>query len=132
MKKPEKILIVIMTLLMSLSCFSRVFADDGSQEEDTAGTTYSARYDFVLEGDGDLPEEVMALLPETRTGLKNGTTVRNETFSDVEIDESVYSFLYWSVDEFTINGSDVQFTGTWKKRKDSRKNLIRQEISRMI
>ena len=103
-----------MAALMLVMNISTVFAED---EETTAESLHSAYYAFVLEDSQDsLPDEVMALLPETGTDLKDGTVLVNDPLPDVETEDAIYSFLYWSVEEYTICGYDVHFTGTWAKK----------------
>lgn len=65
MKKLKKTLLVVLTLLLCLTDVSTVLADDGNQENNEPEVTYSAVYEFVLQEGGELPDEVMKLLPET-------------------------------------------------------------------
>ena len=39
----------------------------------------------------------------------------NEEFDDVKTDDSVFSFVSWNHDKYTVEDSDITFIGTWKK-----------------
>ena len=115
MKHLKKAVVIFMTTLMCITNFTTVFADD---EQATAEpeSTYSAHYEFVLkDSDEELPEEIMALLPEEKTNLKNGTVVTVEKIEDVSVNDVTYNFLGWDKAEDVIQDSDITFTGTWGK-----------------
>ena len=115
MKHLKKAVVILMTTLMCITNFTTVFADD---EQATAEpeSLYSAHYEFVLkDSDEELPEEIMALLPEDKTDLKNGTVVTVEKIEDVSVDGVTYNFLGWDKGETVIQDSDITFTGTWGK-----------------
>ena len=115
MKHLKKAVVILMTTLMCITNFTTVFADD---EQATAEpeSLYSAHYEFVLkDSDEELPEEIMALLPDDKTDLKNGTVVTVEKIEDVSVDGVTYNFLGWDKGETVIQDSDITFTGTWGK-----------------
>ena len=114
MERIKRVLLIVLTMFMCLANTGTVFADDSVQESDGPETTYSALYEFVLQEEGDLPEEVLSLLPETVTGLVPGDVVSNKGYEDVKVGDLVYTFVGWSPAEHTITDSDVRFTGIWK------------------
>jgi len=117
-------LMLVAVLLCTGSFSARIIADEEAQEETGS---YSAFYEFLEESGEELPEEVMILLPETRTGLAPGTVIVNESMKDVETEESVFSFVSWNCDEYTIEDSDVTFTGTWRKKEKDVTEQIPEE-----
>ena len=116
MKFIKKSVLMLLTILLVLTNISTIIAEDGNNQSNTnSSASYSAFYDFVLDTEGDLPDEVMKLLPDTITDLKEGDIITNSPIDDVETDDVIYRFLHWSTDEFKVSDSDVHFTGTWTK-----------------
>ena len=110
----KKYALLFLSLLICLGSFSmQISADD----EDAGSTeqTYSASYEFVMNDGSDVPECLMALLPEGRTDLRTGDIIVNEHLDDVRTDDAVFSFVSWNHDKYTIDDSDITFIGTWKK-----------------
>lgn len=63
----------------------------------------------------ELPKEVLDLLPENKTGLKNGeeATPTAPGKTEVEVKDGTWTFKKWDKDSKTVDGDDVEFTGTW-------------------
>lgn len=78
---------------------------------------YSVTYLFESEDGSVLPDEVMAMLPDTIGGLKSGNSIYLFNYSSVESGENVYDFVGWNPSDNVIRESDVEFVGTWKRRK---------------
>lgn len=113
MRKMKKSILLLLTVALCITNFSiRIHADD---DEPVIEQTYTAGYEFVMDDGSDVPEYVMELLPEKRTDLKPGDVIVNDPVKDVETEESVFSFVSWNYDEFTIEDSDVTFIGTWTR-----------------
>lgn len=79
---------------------------------------YLVTYAFVNGADpgGALPEEVMALLPETEGGFRDMTQVRPQSVAETPIttaDGEVWIFKGWDKDEVTINKENVHYVGNW-------------------
>jgi len=116
MKILKKTLLVVLTLFMCLVNLNVVVAEDEETSADEPEALYSAYYVFFSADEEELPEEVMALLPETKTDLPDGTLIENEAMPDVMVGEDMYSFLGWDNGlKYTIDKADVTFTGGWKK-----------------
>ena len=64
-----------------------------------------------------LPTEVMDLLPASKTGLADGTTITAPAMpvpgTTVTVVGGVWTFVGWQKDPITIEGVDGQFTGVW-------------------
>ena len=115
MRHLKKIAVMMLTILLCLTDFTAVLAED---EETTAESpSFTVSYEFVLdEGGENLPEEVLVRLPDPVTNLKRGDVVENSPIEDIAVDDLVYSFLGWSSDTVTVVNSDVTVTGTWTKK----------------
>ena len=120
MRKLKRYVLMFLTAMICLNCYNaRILADDDQYDNQT----YSATYEFIEESGKDLPEEVMALLPETRSELKTGTVITNEMLEDIETDDSVFYFVSWNYDEYAVEDSDIVFTGTWRKTEKNDDSL---------
>jgi hypothetical protein len=78
--------------------------------------THEATHKFVSGTEGrELPEEVTELIPEPKTGLTDGDVVTPATPSKtkVKVDGGTWTFKKWDKDKETVDGEDVEFTGTW-------------------
>ena len=130
MRKIKKVSLLLLMLLMCISNFNvQVFAEDETIPLEEK--TYSATYEFVLDEEGELPEEVIALLPETKEGLKQGDVLTNDPLDNVETDENIYSFKEWNFNEYTIEDSDIHFVGTWhKETKETEKPELKEEATK--
>ena len=117
MRKMKKYLLLFLTVFLCITGFSvQICADN---EEPADEETFTAVYEFAMEDGSEVPECVMELLPEKLTGLKPGDVITNETMKNVETEESVFSFVSWNYDEYTISDADVTFTGKWTKTDKS-------------
>lgn len=121
MKKLKKSVLLILTLLLCLTNFTTVYADN---EETTAESLYNATYEFVIDDDSDLPNEVSALLPSTLTDLHSGDVVAPETINDVETDDYVYQFKKWSPSSKAIADGDIHFIGIWSRTEKVKEETI--------
>jgi len=78
---------------------------------------YTAFHRFAsLEADRDLPDEVLALLPASRTGLIMGTVV-NPTIdfpTMISVGSSQWTFDSWYPESLAIIDTDVEFVGIWR------------------
>ena len=115
MRHLKKIVVMFLTLLLCLSNFTTILAED---EETTAESrSFTVSYEFVLaESEEELPEEVMAKLPDPIPNLEDGDVVENSAVDDVVLGDVTYSFVSWSQDVVTVKDSDVIVTGTWMKK----------------
>jgi len=125
MRKMKKYALMFIAILLCINTFSAsILADDGDDLKETP--TYTASYEFVLEEEGELPEEVIIFLPEEKSDLEPGTVIVNEPIEEVETEESVFSFASWNYGEYEITDSDVNFIGTWKKTTKEIKPVIQE------
>ena len=115
MRHLKKIVVMFLTLLLCLTNFTTILAED---EETTAESrSFTVSYEFVLaESEEELPEEVMAKLPDPIPNLEDGDVVENSAVDDVVLGDVTYSFVSWSQDVVTVKDSDVIVTGTWMKK----------------
>ncbi len=127
MRKVKKHILLFLTVLLCVQGFNaRIHADE---EDPKTDQSYTASYEFVMDDGSDVPDCLLELLPEKKTYLKSGDVVTNEPIKDVETEESVFSFVSWNYNRYEIEGSDVVFTGTWKKADKTMEDL---EEERMI
>ena len=113
MRKMKKYLLMVLTILLCITGFSSTLSAE--EEQTGSGPTFSADYEFVMEDGSEVPDCIMELLPEKKTDLKPGDVIVNEPLKNFETEESVFSFVSWDFDEYTISDADVTFTGIWKK-----------------
>lgn len=110
------------------------FDKDSTPPVDPAAK-YKVTFKFVSltkEEDGQpktLPQDVMDLLPDPRTGLKKGDKVTCPTLSktEVPVEDGKWVFTGWTVEspadvsiengELTIPNADVVLTGSWEKKE---------------
>ncbi|MBR3252114.1 MAG: VaFE repeat-containing surface-anchored protein [Erysipelotrichaceae bacterium] len=116
MKLFRKYMLTLMALLLCITNFTIKVAAEDEEIIPEEEPSYTAAYIFVSDDESKLPDEVLALLPETKTDLKKGDVIKNEPLDNVETDDTVYSFQGWSIEEYTIEDSDVEFIGTWAKK----------------
>ena len=82
----------------------------------TPNPTYKATHEFVSGTAGkDLPQEVKDLLPSDKPDLSDGTkaTPTQPAKTEVKTADGTWTFKSYDKVEETINGSDVEFVGTW-------------------
>ena len=115
MRRMKKYLLLFLVMLVCITGFSSTLSAEEEQTE--AGPTFTADYEFVMEDGSGVPDCVSELLPEKKTDLKPGDVIVNEPLKDIETEESVFSFISWDFDEYTIRDADVTFTGTWMKKE---------------
>ena len=115
MRRMKKYLLLFLVMLVCITGFSSTLSAEEEQTE--AGPTFTADYEFVMEDGSGVPDCVSELLPEKKTDLKPGDVIVNEPLKDIETEESVFSFVSWDFDEYTIRDADVTFTGTWMKKE---------------
>lgn len=117
MKRLKKTLMMLLSLLMCFNCVMTVSADEESEESSDPSGVYTVHYEFVSDDpEEELPEGVMALIPEDLDGLEEGDEVENLPLDDVVTEEDVYVFLGWSEDKLTVGKEDLTIVGTWKKK----------------
>ena len=117
MKRLKKTLMILLSLLMCFNCVMTVSADEESEESSDPSGVYTMHYEFVSDDpEEELPEGVMALIPEDLDGLEEGDEVENLPLDDVVTEENVYVFLGWSEDKLTVGEEDLTIVGTWKKK----------------
>ena len=128
MKHTYKVFLTLLIILLSLFTLCRdmefIQAEEETEEVPEAEETpqYSASFRFTLaDGNGteELPEEVMAVLPGTVEGLKDGDRIDAPILSDIQIGN--FTFLGWEPPYAVIYGSDVIFSGIWKYEGSSAK-----------
>ena len=90
MKLFKNLIISLMTLLLCVTNAGVRIVHAESIAEDPA--TFDATFEFITDDKFDLPEEVIVLLPETRTGLVPGDVVTTSDYDKVTVDNYVYSF----------------------------------------
>lgn len=85
--------------------------DETNANESINEGQYSVNYVFYLDGAGNLPEEVMSLLPKTEEGFNNGETV----YAPKLVEEKIGTFIFagWEPDCYVIEDRDVTFSGIW-------------------
>ena len=87
---------------------------------DVSGSEPETKYAAAYKYDGEYPEAVMNTLPSDSGEYADGSTVTaaapSATFAAGEKDgkAGVWIFLGWDAESKTVNGADVEFTGTWK------------------
>ncbi len=77
---------------------------------------YKATHTFVSGTPGkNLPEAVLNLLPENKKGLSDGSNVEptQPSKTEVKVPGGKWVFKSYDSNNQTINGSDVNFEGTW-------------------
>ncbi len=88
---------------------------------------YTVTFEFNPIPDSlELPEVVLALKPENKTDVANGTEIPLPKFDDVEVEGGKWKFLHWEAypiirgarniidgDTVTVNGSDLILLGKW-------------------
>ena len=82
MRHLKKIVVMFLTLLLCLTNFTTILAED---EETTAESrSFTVSYEFVLaDSEDELPEEVMIKLPDPIENLEDGDVVENSAIDDV-------------------------------------------------
>ena len=78
--------------------------------------TYDVIHTFVSGTDGmTLPQEVMDLLPENLTDIKDGSKVNPTapTQTEVKVEGGKWIFKNWDADEKRISRANQTFVGTW-------------------
>jgi|GEM_PF-5838539 len=128
MKHTLKIFLTQFIVLLSLFTLCRELKIIQAEEEvpevteTEEGPQYSASFRFTLaDGNGteELPEEVMAVLPETVEGLKDGDRIDAPTPSETQIGS--FTFLGCEPPYAIIHGNDVIFSGIWRHEGSSMK-----------
>ena len=112
MRKPRKTLAALLALALTFSLqtpFSAYAEGEGGTGADPGA--YKVTYTYS----GNLPSSVMATLPKDETEYENGTvvTAKSPSSSKVTDNDTVYTFGGWDEKSKTINGSDINFTGSW-------------------
>ncbi|MBR5754354.1 MAG: hypothetical protein IKX97_00820 [Erysipelotrichaceae bacterium] len=97
-------MMLLSIFLLSIGPMMKVYA----QEEDA----FTVEYAFVMEDESEVPDELLAYLPEKET-VVSGTTIHLEEISGIE----GYGFLGWDNNDFILEG-DTVCTGRWKKIED--------------
>ncbi len=85
------------------------------KEEEVA--KYKATTTFVSGTPGkNLPQAVLDLLPEIKTGLLEGSEVSSTepSVKEVKVEGGKWIFKSYNTDSHTIDGSDFNFEGTWE------------------
>ena len=83
----------------------------------TPEPTYKVTHEFESGTAGkDLPPEVLDLLPDDITDLKDGDKIGIDDLpvTEVEVDDGTWTFVEWDKDEVTIGGDDEQVIGKWE------------------
>ena len=78
---------------------------------------YNVTHKFVSKDPKkELPQEVLALLPENQTGKEKGDVVKptEPTTKTVNVEDGTWKFVSYDKDQETINNKDVEFIGTWE------------------
>ncbi len=128
MRRMKKYLLLFLVMLVCITGFSSTLSAEEEQTEN--GSTFRADYEFMMEYGSEVPDCVMELLPEKKTDLKPGDVIVNEPLKNIETEESVFSFVSWDFDEYTIIDADVTFTGTWmKKEKPQSEDPVEKETA---
>ncbi len=81
---------------------------------------YLINYQFVSETDPEaqLPEAVMAQLPQTEGGFRDAAKVYPQAVTEKQVtaeNGEVWVFRGWDQDEVTINKGNVLYTGKWAR-----------------
>ncbi len=84
---------------------------------------YAYTYDVLPDGIDELPQVVLATLPEDETEHIEGDTVipssphdaetPDMTVTSIEVENGIWMFDGWNQDEVIIEDQDVTFTGVW-------------------
>ena len=109
MKKTKNLLITLLTVLMFFTNFG--YKNVLAEEEPETRDSFNAYYDFIAGDGSELPDEVMAYLPETVTGLKSGDDVYPDSVPDVSVGSLTYHFEGWNSYYYQIKDDDVYFVG---------------------
>jgi len=97
---------------LNTSLYESRFNDTGLYRD------FNATFTFESGTPGkDLPQAIMDMIPEDQTGLMDGAEVNTETLSETtvadETNDGTWIFDGWDKESDTIDGEDIDFTGTW-------------------
>lgn len=94
---------------------------DNAKEDKTASDTVMisgqamAGYKFVNVDGGELPDEVMELLPKDDRWYKDGEIMSAKAPEKITVTTVAgrWDFKGWDKEKYTAKGEDITFTGTW-------------------